>query len=145
MDGYIRSVWLLLAVVAIAAVGCREKRPTIERYRVTGTVTLNGETLENGDIIFTSAEDVAVGTESSGVIVNGKYHLSSTPGMKKVQIYASESKGFDRDGMPRIVQIVPRKYNEKTKLTVEIPREEHAADFELRIAPRPGSAAKTKK
>ncbi|MEW4563163.1 hypothetical protein AB1K70_11590 [Bremerella sp. JC770] len=135
METYHRSCLLVSALCLAALAGCSKTRPTIERYHVTGTVSLNGDPVDHGEILFTSPEDVASGNEGSGMIVDGKYDLMSTPGAKQVRIYASETIGKDQQGMNKIVDLIPPKYNRKTTLTVEIPPEEHVANFELQSNP----------
>lgn len=135
MSRQVGSRGFLLMVFMIAILGCGKSRPTIERYPVSGKVTLNGQVVHDGEILLTSTDDVASGTESSGMIQDGKYNLMATPGEKQVRIYASQSMGKDQQGMNKIVDIIPPKYNRNTTLTMVVPKEEHTADFDLKSNP----------
>lgn len=88
---------------------------------VSGTVTLDGAPLPEGDIIFTPA-DVKFGPEA-GKIKDGKYELKSRPGKMKVQITASKiMPGAAKGAMGEDVatQYIPPRYNDQTILSAEV-------------------------
>jgi len=96
------------------------------RDEVSGTVTLDGEMIDNGSITFFSEEDAARGIQASATIKEGKYEILVTPGLKKVRINQTvESRpNFFED-------LVPAKYNNETTLEADVSAENRQFDFEL--------------
>lgn len=104
-------------------------------YTVSGTVTLNGESLPQGDIIFRPAD--GTGQSYAGKIVDGAYQFESEAGEKKVEITSyREVPGQTREDNPGEVvnvteQIVPENYNVKSDLNASISADHTKNDFEL--------------
>src|SRR4029453_19051616 len=101
----------LLIPVLFAAVmsGCGGSDGPIT-YKVSGTITCDGEPIEKGYIIFHPAEpdDRAEG----GDIVDGQYALRAMAGMKKVEIRGTrltDEKGTK--GEPLEENFLPARYN----------------------------------
>src|SRR5690606_8439845 len=104
--------------------GCGES-DTLKRVPVSGTVTLDGEPLPKGEIVFRPAS--GAGTTDGGQIENGSFSIEVTPGSKSVEITAwreipgsHEQLESGESGSSR-EQYVPPEYNEKTTLTADIP------------------------
>lgn len=87
---------------------------------VSGTVTWNGEAVIEGNIIFT-AVDPAIGPDASDII-DGRFAFRSTPGEKRVEIFADRAVGKVDAVMntQRREQYIPTRYNEETELTVNV-------------------------
>ena len=85
------------------------------RDEVSGTVTLDGEMIDNGSITFFSEEDAARGIQASATTKKGKYEILVTLGLKKVRINQTvESRhNFFED-------LVPAKYNNETTLEADV-------------------------
>lgn len=103
----------------------------IKTYRVTGSVTWNGEPVQDGNISFSPAD--GDGLPQTGKIVDGKYELMATAGAKKVSIHASREGPVDPVmNAPARIPFIPPKYNSQTTLTAEVkPNDENVADFPL--------------
>ena len=97
-----------------------------DRGEISGTVTLDGQKIDNGSITFFSEEDAARGIQASATIKDGKYEILVTPGTKKVKISQTvETKPNFFENM------VPAKYNTKTTLEADVNKESRHFDFEL--------------
>jgi hypothetical protein len=81
-----KSAVLSMLLIVLAS-GCGGEG----KVRVSGSVTLDGNPVNNGSIIFEAA-DGGPGAFSGGII-EGAYELRSTPGSKKVRISAYGSSG----------------------------------------------------
>src|SRR5262245_48439516 len=90
-------------------------------YRVTGTVTFEGQPLPQGDIHFI-ATDGRWGAEA-GKIKAGRYELMAKAGPKRVEITASRAlpggaRGAGGEVIPE--EYIPDEYNAKSELTAEV-------------------------
>jgi len=124
----------LLAACLAACAGCGTGRATVE-----GTVTLDGQPIESGSIVFEPAD--GAGPTAGGQIENGKYRLAEEgwvmPGKKIVRIIAIRATGRKLDAsMPgaegeggpsapaqlvdELACYIPAIYNEKSTLTCEV-------------------------
>lgn len=128
---------LVAAIVGLAVAGCGWRNDG--RYQVTGSVLLDGQPLDHGDIMFKPADrsQGAVG----GVIRAGNYAVRCPPGEARVEINASriadKNSAAGLSAMPNdpggiVVEIIPRSYNVDSmlKATVE-PHERNVANFRL--------------
>jgi hypothetical protein len=107
---------LFLAVLALT--GCSAEPPS---YRVTGSVTLDGKPVPDGDIHFRSS-DGRWGAEV-GKIEGGKYQLMAKAGAKRVEISASRiipggARGGGGEPVPE--EYIPEEYNAQSKLQAEV-------------------------
>jgi len=106
---------------------------------ISGTVTLDGEPLDEATITFvpqTGGQREAAWAP----VLGGKYAIDSTSGLGtgpfRVEIRAVRS-GSDKanPNEPTLMtakEIVPGKYNTKSELTTEIKRGMNSANFELK-------------
>ena len=111
-----RIVFLLSVFSVFAIVGCGGDGLT----DVTGTVTIDGMPLAEGDIILEAADKNAA--PQGTTIKNGEFKLRIAPGNKIVRITASEGDGkidplMKTEGKR---SIIPAEFNEKSTLTAEI-------------------------
>jgi hypothetical protein len=104
-----------LALLVFLALGCKADPFT----DVSGTVTLDGNPIAEGEIIFEAGDHSA--TPSAGKIVDGRFKFRATYGAKKVQINATKDTGRkEKDGWPIFQSIIPERYNTKSELTADI-------------------------
>jgi hypothetical protein len=127
----------LLAVVL--ALGCGRKA----NMRVWGTVSYDGEPIENGTILFVPIDETP-GPSTGGNITEGGYDVPSAGGplvhgVYRVEINASKPTGkilfAERYGsFPEYVSLVPPQYNTRSTLKVAISDQEKAnnIDFPLK-------------
>ena len=124
---------LALKAVVVGAcllplIGCGESGDSRlpNRNEISGTVTLDGEKIDDGSITFFSEKDAARGIQASASIKDGKYEILVTPGPKKVKISQTvETKPNFFENM------VPAKFNTKTTLEADVNEENRQFDFEL--------------
>lgn len=111
------SVLCVFAALMLLLVGCGSSGP--ETFTVSGTVTLDGEPVVQGDISFWDPER-QVGA-CGGKIVDGKYSFESSPGSKNVDITAYREVPGEVDTTsnpgeeaPVLEMYIPAKYNTET-------------------------------
>ncbi|MGI6416697.1 MAG: hypothetical protein ACOX1P_13580 [Thermoguttaceae bacterium] len=132
------AIGLVAALLGICA-GCGGS----SLATVQGTVTFDGEPVQQGSIAFEPAD--GVGPVAGGMIEGGKYVLAGetgvTPGKKIVRITATRSTGKKIEAGPpepegtmvdEIVSFIPEIYNQKSTLTVEVATGEATHNFELK-------------
>jgi hypothetical protein len=116
--------------LALAAAGCDRGAAL---YPVSGSVTLDGAPLPEGDILLVPA-DTSIGPEG-GQIKDGKYNLKAREGKVQVQISASKIKpggAKGAGGEPVAEEYIPAKYNVESTLSAEIKSSgENKFDFAL--------------
>ncbi|MFI4874806.1 MAG: hypothetical protein ACIALR_05695 [Blastopirellula sp. JB062] len=129
--------WVILggATVLFAFVGCGASDGLIT---VTGTVTFNGEPIEEGSISFTPVD--GQGSSGGGAIENGQIVRGrSSPGVIAVQIYAHKLVEKQRPSAEEIerglqtdrVQYLPAPYNQQSKIRIAISDSSRHFDFDL--------------
>ena len=112
-----RLAWILCLFVALCAIGCGKSGPASSH--VTGTVTLDGQPVEQGEVLFRPSE--GGGTPYACPIAAGKFEGDVAPGAKRVEINATGDTGKTApDGMPEYKNLIPAKYNTETTLTADI-------------------------
>src|SRR5262245_12971451 len=110
-----RYLLATLGVAVLLFAGCQSD-PFVD---VSGTVTLDGQPLQEGEIIFLAPDSST--TPSSGTIKDGQYKCRASRGMKKVQINSVRDTGRkEMDGWPIRESIIPQRYNTKTELTADV-------------------------
>ncbi|TWU25288.1 hypothetical protein Pla52o_15860 [Novipirellula galeiformis] len=132
----------VFALAVVTMLGCGDGGPG--RVAVHGTVTLNGESLEQGTIAFIPTGET-LGPTTGAQIVNGVYAVPAKKGavigMHQVQITSMQKTGQQIEAGPpeppgtmvdMIEQIVPSQYNTTSTLTVNVkPGENNNVDFAL--------------
>ena len=127
-----RFLSLLPALAGFLLVGCgggQDSKPpylTLKLYEVSGTVTLDGEPLVNGEIEF-SPHDSSHNPDRAE-IKDGHYALQVKTGKQKVKIYSFKTERLAKaqwgpQGEPITEtrkNFIPTKYNEATTLTTKI-------------------------
>jgi hypothetical protein len=128
--GRIGSAMVVFAAVGLV-VGCSGSGDELPREAVSGTVTFDGQLLDNGSISFTPAGG-STGTPGGDQVKGGKFSIAResglVPGNYNVAIYSPErltertkpkqAGGGKPSELPK--QLIPAKYNSKSELTAEI-------------------------
>jgi hypothetical protein len=134
------GVWLIGLALLSTALGCG--KGTSNHGDVSGEVTLDGQPLAIGAIIFTPIEG-AKGTVTGGDIKNGRYELTGPAGpaigWNRVQIRGMKKTGkmVQKPYSPKgemteeMVSIVPLQYNSDSKLKFEIKPGKNTANFPI--------------
>lgn len=113
----------LLIVLTVA--GCDSPS---SRLGVHGTVNLDGQSLEDGLIGFVP-QPGTVGPSAGSEVLEGKYRIGSDkgllPGSYRVEISGwrktgRKKKDFMGNEDDELEPVVPRRYNERTKLTADV-------------------------
>src|SRR5262249_33435781 len=114
--------------LALSAASCTGESSLVT---ITGSVTLDGAPLPDGDILFTPA-DTQFGSEAAK-IENGAYRATLRPGQSKVQIRASRPVPGKKGPMGEqlIEDYIPPKYNNQSDLTIEVSKSQRKHDFQL--------------
>ncbi|WP_417387028.1 hypothetical protein [Gimesia sp.] len=110
-------------------------------YEVNGTVTLDGEPVSEGAMVFLDAE--GNGRSFGTRIEAGSFSTAMTAGKKKVEITATrESKTKMEPGpsggppVPALEQYIPKEYNTQTTLEAEVGADgENELKFDLKSKP----------
>ena len=111
------------------------------RAHVEGTVTLDGEPLEDGSIMFVPAEGTE-GVVAGGEIVAGRYRLAGNTGpaigRNRVEISSPRDTGrkIQQYGpgtseVPEIVERVAARFNSQSTLMVEVEQGKNNLDFDV--------------
>ena len=112
--------FLVLCLTALW-VGCGRSGP--QTYEVSGHVTLGGQPVAAGQILFRAADGSEAGW--AGQIVDGRYTLRSTPGKKRVEITATRevrmaAKSASGEPALNFESYIPQKYNSQSELTADV-------------------------
>lgn len=119
----------VLALLVVA--GCGPTGPA--RSMVTGTVTLDGQPVEQGQILFMPSD--GQGVSDALPIAAGKFEGEVAPGSKRVEITATkEIPPAEAGGMPDYVSIIPKEYNTETTLTADVENGGAPLAFDLKSA-----------
>jgi len=134
------SQFAAIAAVLASVAGCSSGgRPAEKTYPVSGTVTLDGQPLAEGEIIF---KDPAKGDVYLGQIKDGKFELQASAGPKRVEIYAYKMEldpvareMYGEEAQPTKVNYIPPRYNTESTLTatVEAATDKGKNSFEFAI------------
>lgn len=100
-------------------------------YTVSGTVTFDGQPVDQGEIRFMPAD--GQGTPYAGPIAGGKFECRVSAGQKRVEINATrESATPAPDGLPNFESYIPAAYNSQSTLTATIPPDSGSLTFDLK-------------
>jgi hypothetical protein len=130
-----RILFGLTFVAFLGLTGCG-REPA--KSHITGEVTLDGSTVDEGSISFLPSD--GEGPTAGGQIENGTYSVDVPPGPKKVSITSSEvvgqRKAYETEPNSPMIDIVreriPTKYNAQTELTYDVPSGSDEKNFELK-------------
>jgi hypothetical protein len=138
--------------LGLAACGCGAAGDGLPREPVSGKVTIQGEPLAKGAILFKPADDAGQATDAGGLIRDGRYSLGRqegpVPGTYKVLITEevdrtlNPTEGGVLNLRPEVkASRISSKYNTRTTLVVTVkPGESNTFDFNLE-KPDPREAA----
>ena len=121
-------VIIVVGACLLPLIGCEspDESRLPSRDKVTGTVTLDGQPVDNGSITFFSEKDAAQGIQASASIKDGKYEILVTPGLKQVKISQTV------ETRPHLFEnLIPEKYNSKTELDADVSQENRQFNYEL--------------
>ncbi|MEX0792108.1 MAG: carboxypeptidase-like regulatory domain-containing protein [Pirellulaceae bacterium] len=115
----------LLAIVSL--VGCGAAADPLGRQDISGEITLKGEPLDGGSIIF-EPEDSSISTSGGASIAEGKFELPKgrglAPGVYKIRISAAGGDVVvteDAPGEPiESTERVPKNWNSQSDQTVTV-------------------------
>ena len=129
-----KALGFLLLVGIVCQLGCGgEDGPATEM--VSGTVTLDGAALENGQIRFSPVDGLSSG--GAGIIANGKYSVKTPHANMKVEIMSFQEipgkmiEPNPGEKIPATKQIIPTKFNQNSELTADVKAGQTEFDFEL--------------
>ena len=126
--------WLGAVLLIVTIVGCSSKP---SGGTVKGTVTLDGQPLAAGQILFVAVDQNAQAAEAT--ITAGQFEALVPPGEKRVEIRAPKVSGkkklYDTPDSPTvdvIAELLPAKYNvdSELKLTVDGSVQEQKFDLQ---------------
>ena len=128
---------MILACLALFFCGCGGGG--IPRTAVSGSVSLDGQPLQDGNILFIPMEE---GPSAGGAIEGGRYQLDGeqgpSPGRYRVEIRAYRDTGrTERDELTGeaerlMTPIIPPRYNRESELEIELaPGVQNEFDFAL--------------
>lgn len=127
-----------LAVAVAVCLGCSPENK-LGRQPVTGTISVNGELLDRGSILFAPTD--LNGVSSGAEIENGTYtipaHQGLTTGTYTVRIYATDVEAEEvaptlpGPGVKTQPERIPAAYNMKSKLRLEVTNEPAVFDLDI--------------
>lgn len=130
--------FVLVSLIIVFLLGCEAKNE-LGRLPVSGKISLNGELLQKGTILF--APEQPSGVSSGTDIVDGSYsiaeHQGLTPGTYVVRIYAADEEGEDVEpqlpgpGIKTKRERIPPRYNLRSELKLVVEATQDEAVFEL--------------
>jgi hypothetical protein len=123
-------LWGLVGLVCLAAQGCGDAEA--KTYPVSGTVSLDGRPLEEGDIYFYPLDPNI--SADAGKIKAGQFEFRTKAGKKRVEIRASRVVPGKQTPMggPVRAEFLPPRYNTQTTLMAEVlAKDENRFEFPL--------------
>tara|TARA_R110002095_G_scaffold161834_3_gene140330 strand:+ start:2074 stop:2508 length:435 start_codon:yes stop_codon:yes gene_type:complete len=133
---------LLVVLVPTLTLGCQGQQEGPARGALTGQVSWEGESVQDGRISLIPTEGTS-GPASGGAISEGRYSIPASKGpvvgKHRVEITASRKTGKQQKAMPpatgtvdEIEQYIPPKYNMNSVLTTDVEEGDNTADFNLK-------------
>ena len=107
--------------------------------KLGGEVTFDGDPVVQGIISFFPAD--GHGASAEAVITDGNYSVSMSPGKKDVVIHGYKKVGErfpwgkDAPAAPILKEILPREFNDDSKLNIDADRSRTDLDFGLTSEP----------
>lgn len=130
----------LIALGLLVSSGCG-KSGGPETAAVSGTVSLDGQPIAEGDITFAAADGLS--PPFAGKIIEGKYSFACTLGKKRVEITAYRDipgkYSEDNPGEKTLAreQYIPDSANKQSTLQADVSRDgSNSFDFNLLSAPK---------
>jgi len=128
---------IFLGVLPVLSAGCGGSKEGPLRLTVRGTVSLDGQPLESGSILFVDPAGQIQSYFAS--VKNGAYQTEMEAGAWDVQITAIRElkdkmvpDGAGTGMVPASEQYLPARYNEKTGLRIDVkPGEKNEFPFQL--------------
>jgi len=127
-----------LALLAATAIGCAD-RSGLDKVPISGEVTLDGQPIPNGEILFYPAEGTK-GSVSGGAIKDGKYVADGRGGVPlgkhhvEIRAYRASTKVLKGEvaleGGPA-EQYLPKKYNVESELQADVDDSTTEINFQL--------------
>ena len=113
------TVIVLGVSLLAAAVGCRQQDgPRRLRVPVRGVVTIDGQPLEVGDIIFSNRD---AGEVDACRITNGKFRGMVCPGSRRVEIISVPPREKDAPATMELAENrLPARYSVNSTLTADV-------------------------
>lgn len=134
-----RALALTLALLGLVPLGCGgPRRADPKRATVTGTVTLDGKPLAEGEIVFLALSGQAADTLP---VANGTFSGSVSVGPQRVQLaaFTMVKRSIFPDKPPEQVRenTLPAKYHAESTLTADIkPDANPPFSFDLKSEPK---------
>jgi hypothetical protein len=137
--------WLaLFTLVALGTAGCSCER-VVPKTEVKGTVTVDGQPLADGDVIFKTPATASIDVLK---VTGGQFAGPAEIGKRNVEIYAYKtvpmqpgSPGYDPAGLK--VNTLPDKYNARTELSADVVQGgDNSFKFDLKSGPEPPQKGK---
>lgn len=129
----LRMIGCILALTIAGCGGNPDLKEGAQKYKVSGTVTLDGKPLENGSVTFDPKD--GSGTPAFGGIEDGKFNCEVAAGTWIARFAAGTRDTGEKDeyGEPITESIVlPEKYTSKSEVEVVIKAEENVLpEFKL--------------
>ena len=134
-----KTMKMFCAVAALFCVACFAGcQPDDGLYPVEGTVTLDGQPLEEGSIGMGPMVGQS-GTAVGGKILNGVFKLRASEGemlvnirsQKKVPIENPTPDEAAHNVTERTVELIPAKYNDRSELKFTVVKGKNKATFDL--------------
>jgi len=130
-------VWtccVLATVIVFATTGCGDSSGL---SKISGSVTFDGEPIEEGSISFMPAG--GKGVAAGGVIKGGKYTAEVSPGELSVQIHGTKTVEKENPTEEEVarglasekVEIIPAKYHQESTLKITVAKSGETHDFDL--------------
>jgi hypothetical protein len=120
-----------VALLILGAAGCGSGERLAS---VSGSVTFEGQPIQNGYIVFEPTG--GTGRPAGIAIVGGRYSLGVAPGAHRVLITAFRPGGeVNYLGGPTQKQFLPEQYNAKSKLTAQV-AEGKSGQFDFALTSR---------
>lgn len=122
-------------LLSVLAIGCGGGEDGPSMYPVSGTVTFDGNPVEDGRVLFRELEGDR--RAFSAPIENGEYELMAEPGRMTVEITASRlipGKFDTSNGTPEPMgeMYIPAQYNRETTLEAEVKSSDNDIPFDLK-------------